>query len=160
MTLVLVGIALHRLGRYRDEFGLTELRLGTTWFSVWLGLVVVIVGVSFVAPARASRFTIAVALSAIAWLVSWNAVNADHQIAKINMQRGIDGQRFDPELLGDLSADAIPAIVGRLGALDAEQRAALVDEICDQRFEDAPSGLGANASIRAAQDHLARACAG
>ena len=58
LTLVLVRIAIHRLDRYRDEFGLTELRLGTTWFSVWLGVVVLVVGASLVVPANAKRFVV------------------------------------------------------------------------------------------------------
>ena len=45
LTLVIVGVALQRLGLYQDAFGLTMLRLACTVFAWWLGAVFVLVAV-------------------------------------------------------------------------------------------------------------------
>lgn len=159
LTLALVGIALHRLGAYQDVFGLTELRLGTTWFSWWLGVVVVLAGSSFLLPVRRGRFRVAITATALVWLVAWNASNPDDQIARTNLQRAIEGERFDPELLGTLSDDAVPVILDRLEQLEVEQQDAVLAALCNHRETPSDSGLGTDFSTESARPRLDRVCA-
>jgi len=44
LTLVIVVVALRRLGLYQQAFGLTMLRLYSSIFAVWVGLVLVLAG--------------------------------------------------------------------------------------------------------------------
>ena len=75
----------------------------------------------------------------------WNAANPDQRIAVTNLDRFVEGglvdERFDPELIGGLSADAIPAIMDRVDDLDPFHRAAVLDLVCDGRHSHPATGL-------------------
>lgn len=158
LTLVIVGVAIHRLLRYRDEFGLTQLRLGTTWVSVWLGVVVVVAGLSFVGRVASRWLLCAVLASGLAMLVGWNAANPDATIARTNIARAVEGKRFDPQFLGAMSADAIPEIVADLDRLQPEHRDAVLARLCLDADPDPGGGLAWNHAEQRAAESLERLC--
>lgn len=159
LTMTLVGIALHRLDKYSDGYGLTPLRMATTWFSVWLGVVVAVVGLSYVVTFSPRTVAAAIGTTAVVGLVGWNAVDPDAHIARVNLDRAVDGLRFDAAALGELSADAVPVIVDRLEDLDPNQRELVVMAMCANHTDRSESdGLGWNRARAEAADAVRRVC--
>ena len=76
LTLVIVGVALRRLGIYQDAYGLTMLRLYSSVFAVWIGVVLVFAGcgVAGVAAGRAWLFGAAM-VAGLALRLGLNIVN-------------------------------------------------------------------------------------
>lgn len=151
LTVVIVAIALHRLATYRSAFGLTELRLGTTFFSWWLGLLFVLVAASTVIHLGRRRWAVAVMASALGWLVAWNAWNVDAVIAGTNIGRvplataspwAIDDRDiYDAELTVRLSSDAVPTVVARFADIPTEQQPVVREWLCSSGHRRS-TGLG------------------
>src|SRR3712207_673560 len=98
---------------YQQEFGLTELRLYTTIFILWIS-VVLLWFVLTVLGARRDRFAFGALLAGFAAIFAINAMNPDALIASTNIDRMEDGKRFDAYYLTTLSADAVPVLVESL----------------------------------------------
>ncbi|WP_127499065.1 DUF4153 domain-containing protein [Actinoplanes solisilvae] len=115
LTLVIAATALHRIMSYTAEFGLTRLRLLVfcceLWF-VFVLLLVLVAGRRLRAP-WLPRIAIAAGVLALLGLA---VVNPDGLIAERNVHTG--NHPIDLEYLGDLSPDAVPAVLG----LPPEQR--------------------------------------
>ena len=155
LTLAVVGVAVHRLGRYRQQFGLTELRSSTTWISWWLGLLFVMLAVSTVLRLGRGRWMAAVVASAVLWLLAWNVTNTDARIAEANIGRvalvadSTGRDRYDGELTVLLSDDAVPAVVDGFDQIPFDQQAEVRSWICAGR-RNAPGGLSWNRAASAA----------
>lgn len=158
LTLVIVGVAIHRLQRYRDEFGLTQLRLGTTWVSAWLGVIIAVVGLTFVLRLSNRWLLNITVFSALALLVVWNVSNPDATIARTNIERAAEGKRFDPEFLGAMSADAVPTIVANLDRIPADRRDTVITRLCATHDLDDLSATSWNLSRARAVDALRPLC--
>jgi Domain of unknown function (DUF4173) len=113
LLFVVVASALQRMYLYQQEFGLTELRLYTTIFMVWIS-VVLLWFVLTVLRARRDRFAFGALLAAFAAIFAINAMNPDALIASTNIERMEAGKRFDAYYLTTLSADAVPVLVESL----------------------------------------------
>jgi hypothetical protein len=113
LLFVVVASALQRMYLYQQEFGLTELRLYTTIFMVWIS-VVLLWFVLTVLRARRDRFAFGALLAGFAAIFAINAMNPDALIAGTNINRMEDGKRFDAYYLTTLSADAVPVLVESL----------------------------------------------
>ena len=113
LLFVVVASALQRMYLYQQEFGLTELRLYTTIFMVWIS-VVLLWFVLMVLRARRDRFAFGALLAGFAAIFAINVMNPDALIASTNIDRMEDGKRFDAYYLTTLSADAVPVLVESL----------------------------------------------
>ncbi len=113
LLFVVVASALQRMYLYQQEFGLTELRLYTTVFMVWLSTVLLWF-VLAVLRARRERFAFGALLAGFAAIFTINAMNPDALIASTNIDRMEEGKRFDAYYLSTLSADAVPVLVQSL----------------------------------------------
>jgi hypothetical protein len=113
LLFVVVASALQRMYLYQQEFGLTELRLYTTIFMVWIS-VVLLWFVLTVLRARRDRFAFGALLAGFVAIVAINVMNPDALIASTNIDRMEDGKRFDAYYLTTLSADAVPVLVESL----------------------------------------------
>ena len=113
LLFVVVASALQRMYLYTSEFGLTELRLYTTIFMVWISVVLVWF-VLTVLRARRDRFAFGALIAGFAAIFAINAMNPDALIASTNIDRLEEGKRFDAYYLTTLSADAVPVIVESL----------------------------------------------
>jgi Domain of unknown function (DUF4173) len=113
LLFVVVASALQRMYLYQQEFGLTELRLYTTVFMVWIS-VVLLWFVLTVLRAGRDRFAFGALLAGFAAIFAINAMNPDALIAGTNIDRMEDGKRFDAYYLTTLSADAVPVLVESL----------------------------------------------
>ncbi len=168
LTVTIVIIAVHRLAVYRSAYGLTELRLGTTWFSWWLGLLFVLVAASTVVHLGRRRWAAVVLLTALGWLVGWNVVNSDAVIAQANIRRvpapsatessARDGRDiYDSELTLRLSPDAVPTVIEYFDKIPAGQQTAVRSWLCRESSFDT-AGLGWNLGSARAEAARAELC--
>jgi hypothetical protein len=115
MTLVVVVSALYRMRVYEEAYGFTQLRLLVSVFEGWLGVVVLLV---LATGLLGGRWLVPVALRiGAAALLGLALINPDLYIAEHNLARDDATVPVDYDYLGDLSADAYPALV----RLPAEQ---------------------------------------
>lgn len=143
-TVAMVVAAIVKLDLYADVFGLTMLRVYTSVFAAWLGLVLVL--------ALWSQFRLdgewvvpAVAVTALVGVFGMNVVNPERVVADHNLTETITSDEFDIGYLLDLSADAVPAISAHLDDLPSADRAIAIDRLCTRA---ARSGwLDWNASV-------------
>lgn len=113
LLFAVVASALQRMYLYQSEFGLTELRVYTTVFMVWISMVLLWF-VLTVLRSRRDRFAFGALVAGFAAILAINAMNPDALIAKTNIDRMQDGKRFDAYYVTTLSADAVPVIVESL----------------------------------------------
>ena len=109
-TLVMVASSVRRLMLYENEFGLTMLRLFTTVFAVWLGVVFVLLAAQVVGRLRPS-LAAAITTSAFVALLFTNAINPELLVAERNLDRFGAAEQLDVAyLMTHLGADAAPAL--------------------------------------------------
>jgi hypothetical protein len=113
LLFVIMGSALHRMRLYTDAYGLTELRLYTTAFMLWLGIVFGWFGWTVLRGAR-ERFAWGALTTALEALVLLHAVNPDGMIVRANAARADAALRFDAPYAASLSADAVPPLLAAL----------------------------------------------
>lgn len=117
---VVVASALFRMRLYTDEYGLTELRLYTTAFMVWISAVLLLFALTFLVVDRRRRFAGGVLVSGLLAAFLLNAANPDALIARNNIARFEAGERFDALYLTTLSADAAPVLADALPEIGDE----------------------------------------
>ncbi len=129
LLVALVGVllisALQRMLLYVQAFGLTELRLYTTAFMVWLGGVFVWFTMTVLMDRR-PRFAFGALAQALVVLGALHVANPDALIARVNLGKFTyaifegSGGLVPPDgdyLISALSADAVPAVLDRLSHL-------------------------------------------
>lgn len=128
LLLVVVASALQRMRLYTDEFGLTELRLYTTAFMLWITLTF---GwfVATVLRGRRERFMLGSLVAGLGILAGLNVLNPDGTIAAVNAGRqnapSVAVRAFDSRYVLSLSADAVPTVVETLPLMtEADRRQA------------------------------------
>jgi hypothetical protein len=119
LLFVIVASALQRMYLYQQEFGLTELRLYTTIFMLWISAVLIWF-VLTVLRDRRERFAFGALLAGFAAIFAINGMNPDALIASTNIDRMEQGKRFDAYYLTTLSADAVPVLVDALPEIGDE----------------------------------------
>lgn len=110
LLFVIVASALQRMYLYTQQFGLTELRLYTTAFMLWISTVLLWL-LATVLRGRRDRFAFGALVSGLAVVLLINAINPDALIARTNISRAQDGKDLDVMYLASLSADAVPVLV-------------------------------------------------
>lgn len=108
MTLLLIAVALRKMLLYIDRYGLTPLRIYTSWFMILLAVVFLLVGLSLLVPClRASK---AVVLAFVLWLGILQFANVDGLIARYNVTRyqAESLPTIDVSLFDSLSDAAVP----------------------------------------------------
>lgn len=107
-TLGVVASALRRMDLYVAEFGLTQLRVLATWGEVVMGVVLLLLVVAGLRW-RGRWLPVAVVHVVAVAMLALALVNPDATIARHNLARS-HGE-LDQTYLGELSADAVPALV-------------------------------------------------
>ncbi len=159
LTLVIVVVALRRLGLYQDAYGLTMLRLFSSTAAVWIGAVLVLAGCALagLAPARA-WFPGATMVAGLALLLGLNIVNAEAMVVRHNVDRAVKTQKVDTTYLAELSDDAVPALVADLPRLPEPARAQVLAAVCDAYEAPFDGWAAANTSRRRAMDARRQVC--
>ena len=139
LTLGVVGVSLSRLQTYRSVYGLTMLRFSTTVFAAWLGLVLVLVGLSFCLVRFRSLLVSTIVVSGAVVLVLVNIVNPEALVVRENIGRLGQNSAVAPDtfdgyyLTNDLGDDAIPTLVANLDRLSEHQQSPLLSRLCTQQ---------------------------
>lgn len=131
LALGLVAVSLRRMALYDQAFGLTMLRLWVIGAAAWMGSVLLLVAARNL-DARAGRDWVVGGAGAVALalLVVANLANPEAFIVNHNVGRAAAGTALDDAYLGQLSADAVPAIVDVAATTeDAALQARLLDAI-------------------------------
>ena len=114
LLFVVMASAVHRMFLYTQEFGLTGPRFYATVFMAWIA-VVLLWFVFTVLRSRRDRFAFGALVTGLATILLVNALNPDALIARTNLSRLEEGERFDPYYLTyGLSADAVPTLIEAL----------------------------------------------
>src|SRR5262249_49617597 len=143
LLVALVGVmlvsALQRMVLYVSTFGLTELRLYTTAFMIWLGGVFIWFTMTVLRDGR-PRFAFGALAQALVVLGGLHVANPDALIARVNLERGrnvlavgdtgnLHVDRVAPDtpvdadyIASTLSADAVPTLLERFSHLDSAQQ--------------------------------------
>jgi hypothetical protein len=161
LTLVVVVVAVRRLALYQAAFGLTMLRLYSSVFALWVGVVVVLAGMAIVGVGRRrAGFPAATAGAGLVLLLALNVVNPEAVVARHDVARAARAQRVDSAYLGQLSDDAVPALVDGLARLPEPARAQVLAAVCAGSEPPAGGLWATNASRRQAVAARRRVCAG
>jgi len=123
LLFVIIASAMHRMRLYQNAYGLTELRLYTTAFMVWLALVFAWFCAT-VLRGRRERFAFGALVVAADVLVLLHGVNPDALIVRTNAARAHAEAPFDARYAAGLSADAVAPLVRALAAAPLEERCA------------------------------------
>ena len=132
LTLLLVAGAVRRLGLYEQAYGLTSLRLLSTAFAIWIGVVFVLLGVSLtgrVAPNKQWFVPVAAAM-AVAGLLALNVANPDAWIVRRNVDRFGATDTLDAAHLLQLSEDAVPALLDATDRMSPDNAALVLAQVC------------------------------
>jgi hypothetical protein len=137
LLFVIMASAVARMRLYQGEYGLTELRLYTTAFMLWLGLVFVWFAGVVLWRGQRERFACGALASAALVVGALHLLNPDAYIVRANAAHARAGRAFDAEYARALSADAVPAILPALPALPREARCALASDLLSRWPADA-----------------------
>lgn len=121
LLFVIMASALARMRLYGNEYGLTELRLYTTAFMVWLAAVFIWFVLTVLRGQR-EHFAFDAALTAFCVVASLHLINPDALIVRVNLAHARQGHTFDADYALSLSADAAPALAAALPSLPPDAR--------------------------------------
>jgi hypothetical protein len=120
LVFVIAASAWLRMRAYRDEFGLTEQRLYTTAFMIFVAVLLVWLAAT-VLTGRRERFAMGALATGVAAVVFLHAINPDALIVRTNLARAAGGKRaFDHSYVARLSADAAPVIAANVDRFSGE----------------------------------------
>ena len=130
-TILLIATALSKMVMYINAYGLTQLRVFTSWFMILLLFVFVVICVRQFKKFNSSRLII---LGFVLMFMALSYGNIDGVIAKYNIERYEAGtlSTFDADMLAGLSDAAVPHIYDmylRTGERDSEMRERLKSAI-------------------------------
>ena len=159
LTLVILAVAVRRLGLYTDAYGLTMLRFSSLVFTLWIGTVLVLAG-GALGGVGADRawFTGAALVAGLVMLLGLNALNPEAIVARHNVERAARQLAVDPMYLAELSDDAVPALVDALPRLKEPERTAVLEAACAGGDWPYDGWAAANTSRRRAMDARQRVC--
>ncbi|SDH72422.1 DUF4153 domain-containing protein [Nonomuraea jiangxiensis] len=112
LTMVVLASALHRMNLYTDAYGLSRLRLSVQATVWWLGALftlVLLAGAARLAGRGSGWLPRTIVLVTGLGLAAFAIVNPDLRVAYTQVEvRGVT--KLDSDYLGDLGADAVPAL--------------------------------------------------
>ncbi|MBC7796029.1 MAG: DUF4173 domain-containing protein, partial [Pyrinomonadaceae bacterium] len=118
LLFVMMYSALQRMLLYTSDlgYGLSELRIYTTAFMLWLAIVFVWFGLT-VLRGQTHRFAWGAMWTAFLVVASLHVLNPDNLIVRTNVKLSQQGRTFDARYLTNLSDDAVPALTEALPTL-------------------------------------------
>jgi hypothetical protein len=117
----IMASAMWRMWMYQAAYGLTELRLYTTAFMLWLAVVFVWFAAT-VLRGRRDRFVFGALVAGAVTLGALHLASPDAVIVAVNANRPDAEQRFDAAYASSLSGDAVPGVLRALPRLNADER--------------------------------------
>jgi hypothetical protein len=137
LLFVIMASAVARMRLYQSEYGLTELRLYTTAFMLWLGLVFVWFAWTVLVRGERERFACGALIAAFVTAGLLHFANPDAYIVRANAAPARAGRSFDAAYAASLSADAVPALLSALPSLSRDERCVVARELSQRRTHNA-----------------------
>jgi hypothetical protein len=138
LLFVIMASAVARMRLYQSEYGLTELRLYTTAFMLWLGLVFVWFAWTVLVRSNRQRFACGALIAAFVTVGLLHLLNPDAFIVRANTAHARAGRTFDAAYAASLSADAVPALISSLPSISRDERCIVARELSDRWSQPAP----------------------
>jgi hypothetical protein len=129
---VVMASALERMRLYVGAFGLSQVRLYSTAFMLYLAAVSAWFGWTTLRGQR-GRFAFGALVQGFAVLGALHLVNPDALIVRTNLARPGSERPFDGWYAASLSADAVPPLLAALPRLDGPSRCAVATGLITQR---------------------------
>lgn len=120
--------AAYRMWLYQGAYGLTEDRLYGSMVMVWLAVVLAWLTLT-VLRGRRRGFAFGAVVAGLACIAALHALNPHALIARVNISRAAAGAEVDGAYLRTLSADAVPTLLARMGALPQAERCRVANMI-------------------------------
>ena len=143
LLIALLGVilvsAVQRMQLYIAEYGLTELRFFTTAFMFWLIAVFGWFGVTVLRDRR-EPFLAGVYATGVAAVLLLAAIDPIGRIATHNVEHARRTGRFDTRHMASIGADAVPAFVGALALVPAEERCQAATSLLRWTGDDSGAG--------------------
>ncbi len=131
LLLVILLSAAHRMILYTANFGLTEMRLYSSAFMLWLAFVLVWF-VWTVLKGREMAFVKGSVLAGFFVVFSLHLLNPEAMIVRTNIKQAVAGATLDHEYLSTLSADAVPAILAGIHKLPPVTQQKLMNRMVEK----------------------------
>lgn len=140
LLFIIMASAVARMRLYQSEYGLTELRLYTTAFMLWLGLVFVWFTWTVLVRSSRQRFACGALVAAFVTVGLLHLLNPDAYIVRANAAHARAGRSFDTVYAASLSADAVPALLSALPSLSRDERCLVARELSANPLQQRASG--------------------
>jgi hypothetical protein len=134
LLFVMMGSAMYRMRLYQLCCGLTELRVYTMAFMIWLALVFIWFALTVLRGQR-ERFAFGAVVARLVLIAALHVLNPDDLIARVNLQRARAGLPFDALYTTSLSADSFPALAEGLPYLKADEQRLVRQHLLDRQAE-------------------------
>jgi Domain of unknown function (DUF4173) len=131
LSIVVVLASMQRIALYSQAFGQTMLRVYSSTFAGWLGLVFALVGVAAIVPAKRQWLAPASLALAVAGLIGMNLYNPEAHVAKNNLDRALSTGELYATYFSKLSADAVPTIAEGIGKLTGQLKIDSTSQVCE-----------------------------
>jgi hypothetical protein len=154
LLFVMMASAVERMLLYQRHFGLTELRVYTTAFMAWLGIVFVWFWWT-VLRGRRERFAFGALVSGLAVIAGLSLLNPDDLIARVNISRAQEGGTLDTAYLVTLSDDAVPALVASLPRLKPDEQRIITEHLLRREARRSGDWRSWNSSRQRAHELIA-----
>lgn len=129
---IVIASALRRMSLYVTAYGLSEIRLYSTAFMLYLAVAFAWFAWTALRGAR-RRFAFGALVQGFATLGVLHLVNPDAFIVRTNLARPAAEQPFDGWYAASLSADAVPVLLEALPRLDPQSRCSVAAGLLRQR---------------------------
>jgi hypothetical protein len=131
LTLLIVFVAFRRLSFYEEAFGFTMLRLYSHIFAVWIALVFLLLAADIAGVHPRRRWFVGATLtSAAIVLLMLNVANPESIVVTLNVDHANSAHKIDAQYLGQLSNDAIPALLASRSQLEPGLRSQIALVAC------------------------------
>jgi hypothetical protein len=122
ITVVIIASAVSKMVMYMQVYGLTQLRVYTSWFMILTAVIFVMAIVKIIS--RKFNAVKIICVFFTAWFLVLNYAGVDALITKYNIARsaGDNSAALDVNMFGSLSDSMVPAAVGLLNSEDISIR--------------------------------------
>ena len=131
LLFVIMLSALQRMRLYQSEYGLTELRLYTTAFMGWLGMVFLWFAFTVLWRSRREQFAMGALVAALSVAAALHFVNPNALIVRTNLSHARAQHRFDASYAVSLGADAFPALAAALDGMTTDEGRLVAGEMLE-----------------------------
>jgi MFS family permease len=131
LSIVVVLGSMQRIALYSQEFGQTMLRVYSSTFAGWLGVVFALIGLAAMVPAKRQWIAPAALALAVAGLIGMNLYNPEARVAKNNLDRALATGDLYTTYFSKLSADAVPTIANGIEKLGGDLKKTSTTQVCE-----------------------------